>query len=341
MKTCTKCNVAQPVDQFGVDRKAPDGLFYWCKACSRAHSRSPEARARAATNARRRRAENPEKSREADRRYTQRPDTKEKKAALFAAWYAKVKDTPEFKAKNTAKAKAWAARNQDRRRDYDNARRITKRTGSPSAVVDRAMIYERDCYICWICGDVCDPDHADWKWRPSFDHVLALSEGGQHAEDNIRTAHRSCNSRRGSLRRWERLRDGEIGYPEPSPRAAMPPRKPKPAQKDPGRRKRGATVCRNGHTLSGENLYVTKDGRRRCKICAKSAGTQQAARKRELYRERMTDPVKRAEANERARRYARTDQRKAWQLAYRDRRNELERRNRKTATVPQGESSSS
>jgi len=38
-KTCTKCGKEKSIDDFGKDRKAKDGLFYWCKECSRKHRR--------------------------------------------------------------------------------------------------------------------------------------------------------------------------------------------------------------------------------------------------------------------------------------------------------------
>ena len=34
-KTCSKCRKDKPLDQFGNDKKSPDGLAYWCKECIR------------------------------------------------------------------------------------------------------------------------------------------------------------------------------------------------------------------------------------------------------------------------------------------------------------------
>lgn len=41
---------------------------------------------------------------------------------------------------------------------------------------------------CWICGQL----GAD-----TVDHVVPLSQGGTNSLDNLRPAHRECNSRRG------------------------------------------------------------------------------------------------------------------------------------------------
>jgi hypothetical protein len=49
----------------------------------------------------------------------------------------------------------------------------------------------RDGYRCWLCGE--SVDHADL----SFDHVIPLSKGGPHEEDNIRVVHLACNHRKG------------------------------------------------------------------------------------------------------------------------------------------------
>jgi len=38
-KKCTKCKIVKPSNKFNKDRKKPDGLFTWCKACSIEHAR--------------------------------------------------------------------------------------------------------------------------------------------------------------------------------------------------------------------------------------------------------------------------------------------------------------
>lgn len=35
MKKCTKCDLVQILSSFGKNRKAPDGLTYWCKSCTK------------------------------------------------------------------------------------------------------------------------------------------------------------------------------------------------------------------------------------------------------------------------------------------------------------------
>lgn len=96
-----------------------------------------------------------------------------------------------------------------RNRDY--ARRFKERTGTslraqyPDGSVRhwisterRLAIYERDAWMCWICGILTDRDgdpNADLS--PSLDHFLARARGGTHADENLRCAHRLCNAKRG------------------------------------------------------------------------------------------------------------------------------------------------
>lgn len=65
-------------------------------------------------------------------------------------------------------------------------------------------LYTRD-KVCWICGKECDPN--DYSVRsdgtiicgnnyPSVDHVIPVCEGGLDVWDNVKLAHRRCNSLR-------------------------------------------------------------------------------------------------------------------------------------------------
>ena len=66
-------------------------------------------------------------------------------------------------------------------------------------------VYDRDGGICYLCGKPCD--WSDYKIKdgaivcgnnyPSRDHVKPKSIGGLNDWDNIRLAHRICNSRKG------------------------------------------------------------------------------------------------------------------------------------------------
>ncbi len=58
---------------------------------------------------------------------------------------------------------------------------------------------ERDGPRCWLCGNDVDPGATRGSsWAGSVDHVVPRARGGGNEPANLRLAHRSCNSRRGS-----------------------------------------------------------------------------------------------------------------------------------------------
>lgn len=74
------------------------------------------------------------------------------------------------------------------------------------AVIDHSInlkdLYDRDLGICWLCGSRCDWNDKRIRKRtvicgetyPSIDHVLPIAKGGEHIWENVRLAHRGCNS---------------------------------------------------------------------------------------------------------------------------------------------------
>ena len=88
-------------------------------------------------------------------------------------------------------------KNAYRRKD----RRITRDKRIDKGITAMAL-YKRDRGVCWICGEKCDPD--DYIVRngtiicgndyPSVDHVIPICEGGTDSWDNVKLAHRGCNS---------------------------------------------------------------------------------------------------------------------------------------------------
>lgn len=89
-----------------------------------------------------------------------------------------------------------AANNKDRR-----LRRLKE------AVVDKDITLDqlanRDLGICWLCGESVNWDDSYYTNEgtfiagddyPSIDHVIPLVKGGLHSWDNVRLAHRKCNT---------------------------------------------------------------------------------------------------------------------------------------------------
>lgn len=87
-----------------------------------------------------------------------------------------------------AKNKAWRARNPERRAAHEAKRRTQMRESGEK--IDYAAIAKRDGYVCHICGLPVSEDEL------SFDHVIPLAKSGSHTTDNIKVAHKRCNSRK-------------------------------------------------------------------------------------------------------------------------------------------------
>lgn len=62
----------------------------------------------------------------------------------------------------------------------------------------RVLIYERDGYRCRYCGIQVETDSVSWERRATLDHVLPRACGGLGTFDNLVTACRPCNARKGN-----------------------------------------------------------------------------------------------------------------------------------------------
>lgn len=85
-------------------------------------------------------------------------------------------------------------RRREDRRTYSTKPRVRGRYQP----IDPMAVFERDNWVCYLCGRVLDPKlrgtfHPD---APTIDHVRALERGGDHTLDNVATACRSCNTRK-------------------------------------------------------------------------------------------------------------------------------------------------
>lgn len=139
-----------------------------------------------------------------------RAANKDRQRELMAAWYAAHRD-----ARRSALADAYRRNPEpakERAKRYGEARRAdpafkaqrharaarwrARRKGAPTVErVDRRVVFERDNWICQLCGALTDPE-GGWGVRPSVDHIVALSRGGAHTYANVQTAHRLCNNRK-------------------------------------------------------------------------------------------------------------------------------------------------
>lgn len=90
------------------------------------------------------------------------------------------------------------ARRSDKKKELRRYRRC--QDGDWSISLEK--LYERDKGICHICGETCDWNDKTYRdgtiitgnYYPSVDHVVALANGGKHEWNNVKLAHRICNS---------------------------------------------------------------------------------------------------------------------------------------------------
>ena len=88
-----------------------------------------------------------------------------------------------------------------KRENRKNEKRIYK-NGKPDLTITLTKLIKRDKNICHICGEKCNGK--DFYYRdnifiagedyPSVDHVKPIAKGGTHTWDNVKLAHRRCNS---------------------------------------------------------------------------------------------------------------------------------------------------
>jgi 5-methylcytosine-specific restriction endonuclease McrA len=79
-----------------------------------------------------------------------------------------------------------------RRRADQNARRRAAKLTKELTDVNRWELLEAAEHTCYLCG------HFLSVHDMTLDHVVPLARGGAHTPENLRPAHRSCNSRKGS-----------------------------------------------------------------------------------------------------------------------------------------------
>ncbi len=207
MRTCSRCGLSEPEVGF---RDQPGKQ---CKACLLKASNAwrDANRERVLALQRKRYAANPQKGRDAIRKY--RADNPEKvKAARFIAWWknpeASRKYLRDWQAKNRKKVSAyhlkwaranpkkanatvarWHKRHPEESAQMGAARRARKKgaEGSHSLLEWRTLLRGHG-HRCAYCGVVLG------KSNRSKDHKIPLVRGGSDRIENILPACRRCNS---------------------------------------------------------------------------------------------------------------------------------------------------
>lgn len=98
-----------------------------------------------------------------------------------------------------------ARKRRKRRIGGDNHRRRARKFGVAYEIVNRTVVFERDGYVCQICGGKTARSRAGTNHpkAPTLDHRVPMARGGGHTYANLQCAHRECN--------WRKSANSEIG----------------------------------------------------------------------------------------------------------------------------------
>lgn len=181
MKRCTKCKRDLEPADFHKRKASKDGIEHQCKKCKAAYYQANRERADARDK--KWRKENPERASEIRR-----------------------KANAKLAKKNPDYHKEWRKANPEKWREYvrrsekpenSAARRARFRLNNPGYFSAQRKIREielvppdelaiRQTGRCGICSEPL--------FEPiEIDHIVPLSRGGGHTEDNCQLTHRSCN----------------------------------------------------------------------------------------------------------------------------------------------------
>lgn len=212
MKRCTKCQVEKPTDAFSRSKTGKDGLYSQCRECKKTAKKEwdtlnkehikiyvqKQYREKGKANNAARYARYRDKFLERRRREYEK--NRERSLETSRQWKKSHKDMlRDYErqrylrdgAQMLARNKLWRQKNLERRAENE-ARRRARLRGNGVERVNYPAICERDRWLCHICGKRVS------KRELSFDHLIPIVHDGPHTENNLRVAHRRCNSRRGA-----------------------------------------------------------------------------------------------------------------------------------------------
>lgn len=203
-KACSKCGEAKALEDFNTHPQTRDRRQSRCKECER------EA-------ARQWRRNNAERARETAKAWAKA--NSEKKREMHRAWYEAHIDQMRSERRERARARraidpdlsrqmeASAARARyhgdlEKAREIsreNSARRRARRLAVPVGPIDADLLWAMQEGICPLCTFPID----DQLRRPnpfskSLDHIIPLSKGGSHSQDNVQWTHLRCNLSKGA-----------------------------------------------------------------------------------------------------------------------------------------------
>ena len=187
VKSCTKCGETKPLTEYHKNPRSRHGYRTECKVCRSARNKAY-------------REANREKLAESDKAH--HAANREQRIAAMKAYRESNRERVlaikrSYREANREKIaeSARAYRKANPHVDYAaNLRRRRLLAGAVQETYRREDIFERDAWMCGICGRAIDPQlRFPDQWSSSIDHIVPVSRGGNDTRANVQAAHLKCN----------------------------------------------------------------------------------------------------------------------------------------------------
>jgi len=174
-KKCTQCGEVKPLEAFGLSRAGRSRKLRPRPACKKCRVEAEKAR------------------------YRTDPGPNKARAA---AWYAANTERGRANARKSAAANPERVRAANRKRAAAHPeegrsrvqRRRARLRNAETEVFTDLEIFERDGWMCGICGEPVDRSlKAPHARSVSLDHIIPVSKRGPHTRANVRATHLRCN----------------------------------------------------------------------------------------------------------------------------------------------------
>lgn len=154
--------------------------------------------------AERQRLKEEQRAQREEQRRKKREEEEAAHADLMAKrWHAcpvcgKMTSRPKYCSRECSNKLLWA--------NHDHKRRVKIQAAMIDKDISLEEVFRRDNGICYICGMACEWDDCKrmgnvfiaGRLYPTIDHVVPLARGGEHRWENVRLAHKCCNSAKGA-----------------------------------------------------------------------------------------------------------------------------------------------
>ena len=215
VKICSGCNISLPIDEFHKDKSRKDGLQTYCKFCKKKKDRnwyqSNKVKARKSRDTWKK--DNRGKMREYSKKSMEKYRSSEEGKAHIRSWNEanadKIKKYQKrYRVNNAEKISVThqkyvsenLAQIRESSRRCQRKRNAQKRKAVIGVIVlTKPQRLELQNFRCEICGCIEDeiPERKDNRNKWEEDHIIPLSKGGSHTEDNLQILCWPCNRKKG------------------------------------------------------------------------------------------------------------------------------------------------